>query len=75
MASLALMKRRIACLIDSNLVKGLPLTLVFFISKSDSGSTSIQKSMSSDASRDGGSVYRAAAAVELCGSLPSMVRE
>lgn len=56
MVSLALMKRRMACLIESNRVKGRPFGPVF-ISAIHSGSTSIQNSMSSLLIRSGLSVY------------------
>lgn len=56
MVSLALMKRRMACLIESNRVKGRPFGPVF-ISAIHSGSTSIQNSMSSLFIRSGLSVY------------------
>jgi hypothetical protein len=57
MESLALTKRRMACLMESNLVSGRPFGPVLFISTSDSASTSMHNSMSSLLIRVGFSVY------------------
>lgn len=70
MVSFALMKRRMACLIESKRVRGRPFGPLTFISTRDSWSTSMQKSMSSLHIRDGLRVYLFAA--ELSPSVPSM---
>lgn len=57
MLSLAWTNSIIACLIDSNLVKGRPFGPFTFISTIVSGPTSMQKSMSSFEIRTAGSVY------------------
>lgn len=69
MVSLALMKRRMACLIESKRVKGRPFG-PGFISAIHSGSTSIQNSMSSLLIRSGLSVYPIAP--DPPASIPSM---
>lgn len=70
MESLALMKRRIACLMESNLVSGRPFGPVLFISTSDSASTSTHNSMSSLLIRVGFSAYRLPS--DLSPSIPSI---
>ena len=68
---LEFMKRTMACLMASNLVYGRPLMPVAFISTRDSGSMSMQKSISSLFNRAGCSTYLFCPA-ELSTSSPSI---
>jgi len=70
--SLALIKTRIACLIESSLVRGLPPGPVDFISTRDSGPMSMQNKMSSLLIRFGFRLYNFA--VELSASTISISR-